>query len=96
MKVSVTSPTNVPSALSSNVPSRNDLLRRVAGHSPSYPCNRALNALGWGSDEPGHRHVPLSTLQERYAAAGLKTRYYSPEIHVGAFVLPPYIAEKFN
>ena len=53
-------------------------------------------ALGWGSDEPGHRDVPLSILQERYAAAGLKTRYYSPEIHVGAFVLPPYIAEKFN
>jgi spermidine synthase len=53
-------------------------------------------ALGWGSDEPGHRHVSLSTLQERYAAAGLTTRYYSPEIHIGAFTLPPYIAEKIS
>lgn len=53
-------------------------------------------ALGWGSDEPGHRRVPLATLQERYDAAGLKTRYYSPEIHLRAFALPPFIAEKIT
>jgi len=53
-------------------------------------------ALGWGSDEPAHRRVALSTLQERYDAAGLKTRYYTPEIHLAAFALPPFIAEKIK
>jgi spermidine synthase len=51
-------------------------------------------ALGWGSDEPALRDIPLETLQERYDAASLKTWYYSPAIHAGAFTLPPFITEK--
>jgi spermidine synthase len=32
-------------------------------------------------------------LERRFKAAGIKTRYYTPGIHRGAFELPPFIAE---
>ena len=50
-------------------------------------------ALGWASDDPDHRRRPLATIERRYAAAGLDTRYYNPEIHLGAFALPTYMRE---
>lgn len=45
-------------------------------------------ALGFASDAdlaPGD----LAVLRERWAATGLATRYYAPDVHVGAFALPP-------
>jgi spermidine synthase len=51
--------------------------------------------LGWAAKDPLQRQVPVETIRARAAAAGIlgKTRYWTPEIHVGAFQLPPYIAE---
>lgn len=48
--------------------------------------------LSWASDDTDLRHQTESVLAERYAAAGLETRYYSPAVHKGAFALPPYIS----
>lgn len=45
--------------------------------------------LGWATDEPEHRKVPLETLEKRFAALGIETHYYSPAVHQGAFALPP-------
>lgn len=45
--------------------------------------------LGWASDDPALRQVPLATLEERFAALNCETRYYSPAVHQGAFALPP-------
>ncbi len=50
-------------------------------------------AFGWASDDPAPRRVALDTLQTRFAAAAIETGYYTPEVHVGAFALPPYIAK---
>ena len=44
-------------------------------------------ALGWGSDDPRPRRAA------RFAASGLKTRYYSPDVHAASFALPPDIRE---
>lgn len=49
--------------------------------------------LGWGTDDVGLRDVPLPVLQERFAASGLKTRYYTPELHKAAFALPQFIKD---
>ncbi|KAF0109507.1 MAG: speE [Rhodospirillaceae bacterium] len=54
---------------------------------PSYVGG--LMTLGWGSLDPAHRTRPLDVIQAR--AAGLHTRYYTPEIHVASFALPRYI-----
>ena len=48
-------------------------------------------AFGWASDEGRLRHHPLDLLEERFAAAGIITRYYTPEIHRAAFALPQYV-----
>jgi spermidine synthase len=50
-------------------------------------------AFGWGSDDPAKRRVDLATLERRYEAAGIETRYYNPAVHLGAFALPNYIAD---
>lgn len=50
-------------------------------------------ALGWGTDDERLRAVTLGDLEQRFKAAGLDTRYYTPEAHKGAFALPRFIEE---
>ncbi len=47
-------------------------------------------AFGWGTDSAA-RQVELATLETRFAAAGIATRYYTPEVHKAAFALPGYV-----
>lgn len=51
--------------------------------------------LGWAAKDAELRQVEVGEIRRRAEAAGIlgATRYWSPEIHVGAFNLPPYIAE---
>lgn len=50
-----------------------------------------LMAFGWATDNITLRQTPPERLQERFRAANLDTRQYSPEVHVAAFALPPWI-----
>lgn len=52
--------------------------------------------LGWAAKDAALRKVPVEEIRRRAEAAGMlgSTRYWTPEIHVGAFNLPPYIAEQ--
>ncbi len=59
-------------------------------HVPSYAGGPM--ALGWGSMSVKGRDVDLAVLKQRFAAAGLQTRYYTPEVHKAAFALPAYVA----
>ena len=58
---------------------------------PSYVGG--FMALAWASDDAKLRRLPVATIAARFKKARLKTRYYAPAIHVGAFNLPPYIAK---
>ncbi|MCK8782762.1 polyamine aminopropyltransferase [Roseomonas sp. NAR14] len=51
--------------------------------------------LGWAAKDGAARLADVATIRTRAEAAGIlgATRYWTPEIHVGAFNLPPYIAE---
>jgi spermidine synthase len=51
--------------------------------------------LGWASKDALLTYVVADEIRARARAAGIlgRTRYWTPEIHVGAFNLPPYIAE---
>ncbi|MFN3613785.1 MAG: polyamine aminopropyltransferase [Rubrimonas sp.] len=55
---------------------------------PTYVCGPM--AMGWGADGDA-RHVPLDVLEQRFAAAGIETRFYTPEVHKAAFALPVYV-----
>lgn len=52
-------------------------------------------ALGWAAKDGGLTRLPVEEIRGRALAAGVlgRTRYWTPEIHVGAFHLPPYIAQ---
>ena len=50
--------------------------------------------LGLAAKQPGLDTVPVATLRERAKEVTGPTRYWTPEVHAGAFALPPYIAEQ--
>jgi len=54
--------------------------------------------LGWAAKDATLRGVDVATIRARADSAGIAglTRYWTPEIHVGAFALPPYIAENLQ
>ncbi|MFC3125756.1 polyamine aminopropyltransferase [Pseudoroseomonas globiformis] len=51
--------------------------------------------LGWAAKDASLRQVDVATIRQRAEAAGVagQTQYWTPEIHVGAFNLPPYISK---
>jgi spermidine synthase len=50
--------------------------------------------LGWAAKDASLAATPVETIRARAGQAGIlgTTRYWTPEIHAGAFNLPPYIA----
>lgn len=52
-----------------------------------------MMTLAWATDDKDARWRSEVLLAERFGRAGISTRYYSPGVHVSAFVLPPFIAE---
>ncbi len=50
--------------------------------------------LGWAAKDGGLTRLGVEEIRARAEAAGVlgTTQYWTPEIHVGAFSLPPYIA----
>ncbi len=50
-------------------------------------------AFAWATDDPALRRVPLDELETRYAASGIETRYYTPEVHQAAFALPRFMLD---
>ncbi len=76
-------------------------VRNLRAHFAQVACYRATVPSFYGgemvftlaSDDDGLGRVPRETLEARFREAGIQTRYYTPEVHLGAFALPPYLAE---
>lgn len=49
--------------------------------------------LGWGADDKSLRDVEIDVLRQRFKAADISTKYYTPEIHKAAFALPQFILD---
>ena len=56
---------------------------------PSY--SGGAMTFGWATDDASLRDIDVATLRTQFDAAGFSGRYYTPEIHVAAFALPPDI-----
>ncbi len=48
--------------------------------------------LGWGANSARARQTDAGTMQSRFDAACLDTRYYTPAIHASCFSLPAYMS----
>jgi spermidine synthase len=51
--------------------------------------------LGWAGKDAAATRLPVEEIARRAEAAGIagKSQYWSPEVHVASFWLPPYIAK---
>jgi spermidine synthase len=56
---------------------------------PSY--YGGFMTLGWASNDAKLHQTRLATIARRAKAAKLKTKYYSPDVHVGSFALPRFV-----
>jgi len=72
-------------AMRANLP----LVRLYLSHVPTYPGG--LWAFALGSRGPDPLEVDPETLRARFQALPTATRYYTPEVHRAAFVLPPFV-----
>ena len=52
-------------------------------------------AMGWATDNVELRQRSVKSIADRYRKAGrFPTKYWTPEVHVAAFALPRFIADK--
>lgn len=61
---------------------------------PTY--SGGFMGFGWGTDNPELRQSGREVLAERFEAANMATRYYNPDLHLGAFAHPTYVAERIE
>ncbi|MDU9020942.1 polyamine aminopropyltransferase [Pseudomonas corrugata] len=52
--------------------------------------------FAWGSTDSAYRKLSRETLHERFIGSGIVTRYYNPEIHLGAFAMSQYVLQAIN
>ena len=50
-------------------------------------------ALGWASHSKRPRQENARTIAERFAAAPVSTRYYTPDLHAASFALPRFVQD---
>ena len=68
------------------------LFKRSAPYLCTQPCYfGGPFALNWGSDDAAHLEISQSRLARRQSQRGIKTRYWTPAAHLGAFALPGYV-----
>jgi len=72
------------------------LFQSIFADTATYLCEQPTYfggpfALAWASNDASLREVSGAIIADRFAKAGLKTRYYTPEVHKAAFALPGYI-----
>lgn len=75
---------------------RSSAFRYVTAYVAAVPTYvGGFMTLGFASNDRGLDKVDVAELRRRAQASGIlgMTRYWSPEVHMAAFALPPYIAE---
>ncbi|MBV36432.1 MAG: spermidine synthase [Rickettsiales bacterium] len=52
-----------------------------------------IMTLAWGTDDESLRQQSAQEIRERFTKSNIKTRYYTPELHVASFALPQYVVD---
>ena len=52
-----------------------------------------IMTLAWGTDNESLRQQSAQEIRERFTKSNIKTRYYTPELHVASFALPQYVVD---
>ena len=93
----------VPSMQAQELRDSTSRRRKFFAHASAYVAAvptyvGGLMTLGWAAKDATLAAVPTAEIRVRAKAAGIlgTTQYWSPEIHAGAFNLPPYIARHLD
>ena len=62
-----------------------------SGAVPTYVGG--IMTFAWATDNLALKKVSLETIEARYKAANLSTRFYTPAVHKGSFALPQYVLD---
>jgi spermidine synthase len=84
-----------PDELATSIRHFRDLFAEGVCYTASIPTYVGGHmAMGFATDKADLRRAPVETIAERYARAGsFATQYWTPELQVGAFALPRFIAD---
>jgi len=52
-----------------------------------------IMTFAWATDNLALKNVSLETIEARFEAANISTRFYTPAVHKGSFALPRYVME---
>ncbi len=52
-----------------------------------------IMTLAWATDDASLKSQSVEVITKRFEQSKIKTRYYNPSIHVGAFALPQYVLD---
>jgi len=62
-----------------------------SGAVPTYVGG--IMTFAWATDNVALKNVTLETIEARYQAANLSTRFYTPAVHKASFALPQYVLD---
>ncbi|MDX1796492.1 MAG: polyamine aminopropyltransferase [Hydrogenovibrio sp.] len=62
-----------------------------SGAVPTYVGG--IMTFAWATDNLALKDVSQQVIAERFKASGITTRFYTPELHKGAFALPQYVLD---
>ena len=62
-----------------------------SGAVPTYVGG--IMTFAWATDNEALKNVTLETIEARYQAANLSTRFYTPAVHKASFALPQYVLD---
>ena len=65
-----------------------------SGAVPTYVGG--IMTFAWATDNPELKQIDVATLEARFKAANLQTRFYTSQLHKGSFALPQYILDALN
>lgn len=69
----------------------------VTFYSAAVPTYVGGNMVfGWATDADAYCKQSISAITEKVVASGIKTKYYSSEIHSAAFALPRYVKDAID
>ncbi len=55
-----------------------------------------IMTFAWATQDRALRHLTQEVIQQRFTAAGISCRYYTPAIHLASFALPQYLLDALS
>lgn len=52
-----------------------------------------IMTFAWATNDLNLKQQSVDVIRSRYDAAAIETRFYTPELHIGAFALPKYVQQ---